>query len=138
MKFLIPFLLAAPALADSLYFTPITTDVDGRQLTSAVFYQFYRAGKPYGAQLLSAPTAAAPYVVPSCEPDAYTVTAISAGRESKHSPVYSSSTCIPANPELEKIENAKLAACRADGAKLVLAKMAAEANLRACQARVTK
>lgn len=135
MRFLILLFLAAPALADGLCWTPVTTDRDGRVLPRAVTYQIYQNGVAYGQRIAAAPSCSKAISVPSCVANTYTVSAWHDGMEGAKSNIVGTAGCFPSAPQVEKIESAQLLACRLENTKLTLAKMTVEGNLRACQAR---
>lgn len=125
MRFLIFLFLAAPALADGLCWTAVTTDTNGRTLPNAVTYQIYQNGVAYGQRIATAPSCNKAISVPSCTQNTYYATAWHDGKESAHSNTVGTAECFPAAPALGKApENSQLTACRIENAKLKLANYA--------------
>jgi len=121
-------LAALPATADGLWWSEVTTDINGRTI-SGVTYQIYEDGSPYGAVIAAAPTRDKMVSVPNCTTRSYYVVALYSGLSSTPSNTVTPTSCAPTSPTLQSMESAQLAACNAERKKLWADKIACKAAL---------
>jgi hypothetical protein len=136
MRYLALLLFSMPALADGLFWAPITTDKDQRPLPpNSLVYQVYQDGKPFGPTVNYAPTVQNAYQVPNCVSHTYTVTAIYGSHESDPSNGLKALPCIPATPVAGQVLNAQLLACKIENTKAWAANKVCQDSLKDLQTK---